>query len=340
MAVILRALGWSLLDERQKAILCSDISEILVYPHTSYWDFFLFLLYGLATPELWSKMVALINAGDYQTYHWILKRLPLYPATPLEQQKLRDSPASDSEEQVSGEQIHDRHGTVAYVSAQLVQRSKPFALLIAPEGTIEKSEWRSGYYAFAKKLQCNVRVVGLDYEKRCIIIKPELIVADRDSTERILKANMESIVSLYPEASLTPCHPIDPPSVIDPRHSLCFMLSFCFILYRFCPRYPWLGYVYLFLLGHCLFSAWKLPNFQRAFYQANGKTRWISVIYATVTFVLIFDLVNVALWRRFLVYLAILEVIFRSATSTTLYITTGTVVPTLPILVTLIALLI
>ena len=216
-------LGWNPLSILDREKLFESINqstckgEVLIYPHTTYADFFLFMLYAFAEPNLWNSMLTLINSSDYYQYYFIFKYLPFCPARTLEAQKLRDSKLLKESNKIPNEE-----STVSLICQRLknkLELGQSFLFFISPEGTIEKSKWRSGYYAVASSLKCPIRVVGLDYEKHQIVICPKREIEDIPAQlEESLQKDMYNIVPLFPEDSWTPSRPSRSRSFIRPQN--------------------------------------------------------------------------------------------------------------------------
>jgi 1-acyl-sn-glycerol-3-phosphate acyltransferase len=183
---------------------------IVIFSHTSYWDFFFFVLYSYTEPEFGSRVRVVMSNYFYRFAPWFLKRFGVIPA-----------PSHD-------QQIASNRKPVGFVqvTTEALQNEKEFILILSPEGTLKKVPWRSGYYALAKNLQCPIVVGGMDYEKKFVYLsevfdcidydaidgqsdvqEPSYAILPREKLEPALQKVMEEIVALYPEYSFTPCHP-------------------------------------------------------------------------------------------------------------------------------------
>lgn len=176
---------------------------VIIFSHTTYWDFFIFLMYALTETSLWHHTRTVMSAYYYYKVKWFFKPLGVIPATP-----------------------RNEHGK-GFIKQTVddLQKINTFYLLISPEGTVSKAPWKSGYYALAKELQCPIRVAGADYEKKCIWLgDPHLEIESktRDQIEPELQKEMFSIAPLYPETSYTSVRPHDSTklSLIDWMHLL------------------------------------------------------------------------------------------------------------------------
>ena len=111
---------------------------VIVFSHTSYWDFIVWLMYFK------KSLFILINPGYYTwATKWIYVLLHCIPSTPLE----------------------NRNGGLI---GQLVERfrHKNESICLSPKGTIKKKPWRSGYYHLARELGVKIYPLVIDYENR------------------------------------------------------------------------------------------------------------------------------------------------------------------------------
>lgn len=228
MPVVLYVLGYNTripnLDDRfQKAP-----RSIMIFSHTSYWDFFFFILYYFAEPEFGRRVRVVMSGYYYRFCPWLLSRFGVIPAPSHSQQVAAN---------------RERIGFVQSTS-EVLQKQLQFILMISPEGTIASAPWKSGYYALAKELQCPIIVGGLDYEKKSIYLSEPYDCLDassidgmlpRDKVEPYLQQEMEAVTGLYPECSFTPCHPtcITDITLINIPH-LIKIVSLLSIMYHLC----------------------------------------------------------------------------------------------------------
>jgi hypothetical protein len=170
---ILKCIGW---DSDLSRL--SNMKGVLIYPHTSNWDFVITLIYLLANPHIFERTYYLMKPQLFENTYVasILSYFHAIPSSKLEE---------------SG------NGTVDRVS-NFLNTKKDFLFLISPEGRREKSHWRSGYRRIAEKTGSKIIIGGLDYVKhRFISVEP------RSNSEADLQYAMGEIVSLYPEDCYT-----------------------------------------------------------------------------------------------------------------------------------------
>lgn len=170
---ILKCIGWDSDLSRLE-----NLKGVLIYPHTSNWDFVITFICLLANPHIFERTYYLMKPQLFENTYVasILTYFHAIPSSRLEE---------------------TGNGTVDRVS-NFLNTKKDFLFLISPEGRREKSHWRSGYRRIAEKTGSNIIIGGLDYVKhRFICVEP------RSDTEADLQYAMGEIVSLYPEECYT-----------------------------------------------------------------------------------------------------------------------------------------
>lgn len=193
---LLWLIGWKPIDVDH--IVFTVPKCVIIFSHTSYCDFFIFLVYAISEPRLLNKAYTVMSPYYYYKAAWLFKRLGVLPATS------RSTPGQ---------------GFVSKTS-EFLNAQKSFYLLISPEGSILKTHWRSGYYALAKSLNCPIVVAGGDYEKKYVYLShphtidyTDDITSKREIVEPILQKDMENVVALHPEESFTPSRSHDPSKI-------------------------------------------------------------------------------------------------------------------------------
>ena len=230
-ALILTSLGYDASMSNLDELISQTPRVVVIFSHTSYWDFLFFILYSFAEPRFGMRVCTVMSSYYYNLCPWFFSKFGIIGAPSHSQQTAPD---------------RRKEGFISTTVKTLSDR-RNFILLISPEGTLAAAPWRSGYYALAKELRCPIRVGGMDYEKKCIYMsdpydcynvdldQSELI--PREDLEPFLQKEMENIVPLYPEYSFTPCHPkskynisvVSPPLIVK---LLTFICIFTTILHR------------------------------------------------------------------------------------------------------------
>jgi 1-acyl-sn-glycerol-3-phosphate acyltransferase len=173
-------LGWEFIDNETYSELASNDKLILTFSHTSYFDFYIFLLYLLSEPQNSHTIHVLVKPQPFRYMGWLLTKLGAIPSTKLE----------------------DKNGGSVKRISDVLNKSNKFLFLIAPKGTIKHAPWRSGYYHIAKHTNAKIMSIGLDYYKKSILISSDAIspntINEPDAT-KYLQDSIKKIIPLYPE---------------------------------------------------------------------------------------------------------------------------------------------
>ncbi len=182
---LLQSWGWQLPAEREIRRFANPNMKkiIVVISHTSYWDFSLMMMYRQADPRIKKLLYLVVKPQAFDSWGWALKPMGCIPATRAED---------------SG------NGFVEKTVEQF--RDKDIRLIISPEGKLDATEWRSGYYHIAKKLQASVMVAGLDYKRKRLYFGKihsfeDVDACSKDQLEEMLMEEMSNVVPLHPERS-------------------------------------------------------------------------------------------------------------------------------------------
>ena len=169
---VLHMLGWTL----DFAGLPTSHGIIVVYPHTSNWDFCLGML------ARWSIGIQI---------HFLVKdSLFKYP---LLGGWLRS---------IGGQSVNrdSPHGYVAFLASQMQSQSN-YWLAITPEGTRKKTPgWKSGFYHLAKETGYPVGFAYIDYPRKSIQLRTFLyMTGDIDQDFSLIREVYDGKLGLYPE---------------------------------------------------------------------------------------------------------------------------------------------
>lgn len=176
-SLLLYTMGWSFINHDVKNLIHNNDKMVCVFSHTSYYDFFIMVLYYLSHPNDLCHLKTLIRPDYFDTFGPFLRTLGGIPATPLKDKG---------------------GGAVDRIVNELEQYEK-FHFLISPKGTIVKGEWRSGYYHIANQLKCPIIALGLDYElKKIVTYQPINTEYDEIVIKNKLYQDLSNIVPLYP----------------------------------------------------------------------------------------------------------------------------------------------
>lgn len=181
--ILLFICGWELPNRETINFLKQYDRLVFLFPHTSYWDFWLAICYFLATSDIpTDDIVTVMKPQPFNTWYGFFPRLlGFIPATKLEDKG---------------------SGFVDTTVARLKNQNRSY-VFISPEGKMNRSPWRSGYYYLARGLECNCLVIGLDYSTRTIHFGQLRNSLEYEYTtfESILQHDIAQIVPLHPECS-------------------------------------------------------------------------------------------------------------------------------------------
>jgi 1-acyl-sn-glycerol-3-phosphate acyltransferase len=173
--------GWSPLSNDQKIILnpSDNYRRILIFSHSSYWDFFILTLYLLAYPSTLAHVYTLIKPGPFRYFSFLLTSLNGIPATPLEQ----------------------KGGGAVNRITNYLQPLRRFNLLISPKGTIQNAPWKQGYYHIAQSTYADFIVAGLDYCDKQVYLSPTIPRdLSKPDIDYKLQQHLSQIVPLHPSS--------------------------------------------------------------------------------------------------------------------------------------------
>lgn len=188
-------MGWHLLDEEMYSALERHERSMVIFSHSSFWDFFIFTLYALSYPIREHKLRTLVTPKPFQYMGNFLRGLGAIESTRVE----------DSQ-----------GGATNRIVAELEQCPK-FVFFISPKGTLRNTPWRSGYYHVAKELQLPIFVAGLDYETHRPVLQfnPPIVKESEPDLRLTLQSQLSQIVPLYPEGEVVPIRDHTYRSVVD-----------------------------------------------------------------------------------------------------------------------------
>lgn len=178
----LSALGWRLPTSVSK-----EDKAVIVFSHSSYWDFYLFLVYMMAVPELLEDTWIVMKPQPFGMFGGyageILYRLGFIPATKVE----------------------ERNKGFVEKTIKFLESKERYSLMLSPKGTIISAPWRSGYYWIACRLEVPIQILGLDYRDRCFYLSsPISSKMPIEELQPILQQEMAKITPLYLHQELHP----------------------------------------------------------------------------------------------------------------------------------------
>lgn len=187
--IILAIMGWSRITKEIRHRFTREKRAILVFSHTTYWDFYIMLLYKFSHIDTLDGLKVLIKPQPFQYIGPFLRSVGGIQSTRLEEK--------------SG-------GAVQRIVVDLTKYEKSL-LLICPKGSILKKDWRSGYYHLARESGFPVIVVGLDYEKKMpYASEPIPNSLEREEMDIRIRGELSKVVPLFPEREVVEIREHDP----------------------------------------------------------------------------------------------------------------------------------
>ena len=170
-ALVLGLLGWQTVFTPPPG----PKSVIMVYPHTSNWDFPLGLLFRA------KHRFGLHWAGKDTLFRWPSRRLFLW---------------------LGGIPINRREpkGQIAQL-LEAYARNDSFCLCIAPEGTRSKTDhWKTGFYRLALQADVPLGLAFIDYGKKQIGVERWIkLSGDVEADLELIRAYYADKTALFPE---------------------------------------------------------------------------------------------------------------------------------------------
>ena len=169
--LILRLIGWTSVYTPPPG----PKSVVIVYPHTSNWDFPLGLLFR------YRHGVFMHWAGKDSLFRWPMRALFL---------RLGGVPINRRE----------RTGMIAQLSAAF-ERNESFHICITPEGTRSKTDcWKSGFYRLAIAANVPVGLAMIDFGKKRLGVERWITLSGDEEADLVLiRAYYADKCGLYPD---------------------------------------------------------------------------------------------------------------------------------------------
>ena len=214
--------GWQFLDPFIVKTLQENQKGLLIFPHTTYFDFFTFNVFRFAYQI--DNLHTVVNEGIYRKHQKFFELLSCFPATAKER----------------------NNGGFVENTVSNFQNKLKYKILISPEGTLKKVPWRSGYWHIAKQLNIPIGVVGFDYLEHKMKLYMHYIDYEKEKQDKIqtqLRDDFAKIVPLYPESSDVEIYTESLPTLFD----YCSITTIIFPLYLLAKMYFLNIYCFLYL---------------------------------------------------------------------------------------------
>jgi len=126
---------------------------VCLFPHTTSWDTITMITQVIPNEDLHGKFWVSVRKGIPQQYIG-RKIFPKYF-------RALEAPSPEEKKMYGNTGFVDR-------TIETVKNKEEFHVLMSPEGSRERSKWKSGYYWIAKELRVPIIVIGFDYGERKI----------------------------------------------------------------------------------------------------------------------------------------------------------------------------
>lgn len=198
--IILFCCGWKTSCNNSIYYLKNVDKAILIYPHSSYFDYIFYSLYYYAynLSDIYTIMSerfipfpslcpSLIPAPDYNVRYYIDKG--------YSRLKSIFYAWSDKIKGREEERIYNKTNFVNYLTEYFKDRN--YKILISPAGSINSKKWKSGYYHIAKNLNVNIIVCGVDYTKKDLVVINSFLADDLHPSKNDLDVVFDEISSFH-----------------------------------------------------------------------------------------------------------------------------------------------
>ena len=180
--IILYSIGW------EHTFNTTKINKkcIIIYPHSSYFDYFLSVLYTsqinlevytiISERFLPFNIKGAISAPDKYMRYYMSKGYTKFQAF-----------CECWKNTILGRKVDvENIGKTGYVEhvCNMLKDKENYVLLISPTGSITDTKWRSGYYHIAKKLNVPIIVAGIDYKYRTCVVSDVYHHIELDPSEQ------------------------------------------------------------------------------------------------------------------------------------------------------------
>jgi len=168
---VLYIIGWNINQDLKYSIESASDKAVLIYPHSSYLDYFFFCLYYYAY-ELDNFYV--IVTERFVPFEFMCRYLIPAPDFAVRNYMEKEGYSRLSSifyawvDRIKGVEVKSSYTRVNFVKSlcDKMRDKKNYYILISPTGSVSKNVWRSGYYHIAKELKIPIIIAGVDYEKK------------------------------------------------------------------------------------------------------------------------------------------------------------------------------
>lgn len=210
-ALVLWLMGWKSIPRSDRDSVNRVPRAVVIYPHTSHWDYAVFAMYRFANLDCLGEFYTLYSKSYSSKWSWFLESTNCIAVN----SKQRNQGQTDK-------------------LVELLKKKPRFKLFLSPKGSSKAANWRTGYFHLARKLDCPLMVCGLDYRDHCTFlfkgqIDPQLGL---EETQKQLIRVVQNIHPLKPQNEPQLClssETKEPIHVVNP-HLVARRVTFCVLL--------------------------------------------------------------------------------------------------------------
>lgn len=194
-------LGWKEMASQYQDIIKSTPKAIIIFPHSSYFDYFFCLLYKWAF-ELEDFYVIMSERFSFIRLSNIIFAPDIYMRSYMNKgySKLKSffccwKDILFHSKYQTGE--YKKQNFVSYVCDSIKYKDK-YKIVISPTGSTSKKQWRSGFFYIAKELNVSIIIAGVDYKNKTIVVSGKLNnLTNYEFCKNLAEPLIESIPSFH-----------------------------------------------------------------------------------------------------------------------------------------------
>lgn len=205
--ILISFLGWQDMSEYYQHLIKNTPKAIIIFPHSSYFDYFFCLLYKWAYElgdfyVIMSERFSFVRIGNIIYAPDVYMRS--YMNKGLSKMKSFFSCWKDilfHSRYQTGE--HKKQNFVSHV-CESVKHKDNYKIIISPTGSTSKKHWKSGFFYIAKELNVPIIIAGVDYKHKTVVVNGKLNnLTDYESCKILAEPLIDSIPSFHNTENLT-----------------------------------------------------------------------------------------------------------------------------------------
>jgi 1-acyl-sn-glycerol-3-phosphate acyltransferase len=187
--------------EHYQNIIKSTPKAIIIFPHSSYFDYFFCLLYKWAY-ELEDFYVIMTERFSFVRLSNIIYAPDVYMRSYMNKGFSKMKSFFYCWKDIL---FHSKYQTCEYKKqnfvshvCESVKHKDKYKIVISPTGSTSKRHWRSGFFYIAKELNIPIIIAGVDYKNKTIVVNGKLnYLTDYESCKILAEPLIDSIPSFH-----------------------------------------------------------------------------------------------------------------------------------------------